>query len=164
MFKTRVGIHKSYLALVCGKITSNGKINKPLSKDELDKTVKVDSQFGKTAITLYKPLVFNEDFSLVEAQILTGRTHQIRVHFSSINHPLVGDKKYGDFGVNFEFSKKLKWKNQFLHAYKILFDGIEGKLSYLNGKKIVDKLDKNKLDILNLVFNVDVEKILEKNS
>ena len=111
-----------------------------------------------------KPFIFNEDFSLVEAKILTGRTHQIRVHFNSIGHPLIGDKKYGDFRVNSYFENNYKWKNQFLHAYKIEFDGIEGKLSYLNGKKIVDKLDKNKLDILNLVFNVDVEKILEKNS
>jgi len=152
MFKNRVGISKSYLALVVGKITTEGKINKPLYKDEKENKVKVDNSNGKTALTVYKPLIFNEDFSLVEAEILTGRTHQIRVHFSSINHPLVGDKKYGNFGVNFEFSKQLKWKNQFLHAYKISFENNEGHLAYLNGKIIRDKLDKNKLDILNFVF------------
>ena len=124
MFKNRTGIDKSYLALVCGKITKEGRIDKPLFKDENDKTVRVDNRLGKTAITEYKPLVFSEDFTLVEAHILTGRTHQIRVHFSSINHPLVGDKKYGNFGVNFEFTKMFKWKNQFLHAYRIFFAGI----------------------------------------
>ena len=162
MFKNRTGIDKTYLALVCGKITKEGRINKPLSKDEIDKTVRVDSKYGKTAITEYKPLVFSDDFTLVEAHILTGRTHQIRVHFSSINHPLVGDKKYGDFGVNSEFVKVFKWKNQFLHAYRIMFDNIEGKLAYLNGKTIQDELDENKVEILNKIFLGDVRKMLKK--
>lgn len=162
MFKSRVGIHKTYLALVCGIINQEGKINKPLNKDENEKTVRVDFKNGKNAITLYKPIINNNEFSLVEASILTGRTHQIRVHFSSINHPLVGDKKYGNFGVNLEFSQKYKWKNQFLHAYKIEFKEIEGKLSYLNGKSIINIPDSDKLEILNFVFKSDIKTLLLK--
>jgi 23S rRNA pseudouridine955/2504/2580 synthase len=164
MFKRRVGIHKTYLALVCGKVDKEGKINKPLNKDEKDKTVRIDYKEGKTAITAYAPVLYNDDFSLVEVKILTGRTHQIRVHFNSIGHSLIGDKKYGDFRVNSYFEDNFKWKNQFLHAYKIDFEGIEGKLSYLNNKSIVDAFDESKEKVINLVFNVDVKKILIKKS
>jgi 23S rRNA pseudouridine955/2504/2580 synthase len=162
MFKRRVGIHKTYLALVCGKVDKEGKINKPLNKDEKDKTVRIDYKEGKTAITAYAPVLYNDDFSLVEVKILTGRTHQIRVHFNSIGHSLIGDKKYGDFRVNSYFEDNFKWKNQFLHAYKIDFEGIEGKLSYLNNKSIVDYLDESKEKIVNLIFNVDIKKYLIK--
>ena len=115
MFKNRTGIDKTYLALVCGKISKEGVINKPLTKDENDKTVRVDSKYGKTAITEYKPLVFSDDFTLVEAHILTGRTHQIRVHMKYIGHPIVGDDVYG------KEDKKFGLKGQLLHSKSIGF-------------------------------------------
>ena len=70
--------------------------------------------------------------SLVEVDLLTGRTHQIRAHFASIGHPLLGDGKYGTNELN----KKLGYKKQFLYSYRLMFDLDEnaGELSYLNGK------------------------------
>ena len=80
------------------------------------------------------------DFSLVDVQILTGRTHQIRVHLASVNHPVVGDSKYGDFKVNKEFKDLYGFENQFLHAYKLKFKKLDGKLEYLSNKEFVSKL------------------------
>ena len=81
-----------------------------------------------------------ENSTLVEVELVTGKTHQIRAHFSHIGHFVVGDEKYGDSKVNKLFGRK----NQCLCAYKIKFHFKEGALSYLDGKEIV--LDKSKID------------------
>ena len=73
-----------------------------------------------------------DGLSLVEVELLTGRTHQIRAHFSSIGHPLLGDGKYGTNALN----KALGYKKQFLYSYrlKFTFSSNAGCLEYLNGK------------------------------
>ena len=88
---------------------------------------------GKKIITRYKVLEEYELTSLVEVELITGRTHQIRAHFASIGHPLAGDGKYG---TN-EFNKKVGMKYQALYSYKLVFDfKDENALSYLNHKSI----------------------------
>lgn len=151
-FKERTGINKKYLALVFGKTKKEGEINLPLIKNENEKLVRVDMKYGKSALTRYKTLLSNEKYSLLEVELLTGRTHQIRVHMSNIGFPLVGDKKYGNFKGNLEFEKEYDWKFQFLHAYYISFLGLEGKLSYLNGKVIKKQLDDKKSRIIDEIF------------
>ena len=132
-------IEKYYLALVKGKMESYGEINKPLLKRN-DGSVVVDEN-GKEAITKYKVISSNEDYSLVELQLLTGRTHQIRVHLSSIGHPIIGDNKYGDFELNHFIEKEYKFKNQFLKAYKIKFNKVGGILTTLCDKTFMLSLD-----------------------
>lgn len=154
LFKTRDKIEKYYLALVVGNIKEkSGMIDKPLLKDSSTKLVRVESlaNGAKKAITEYEVIDSNNEVSLVKIHLLTGRTHQIRVHFSSINHPLVGDAKYGDFAFNKEFYKKFKFANQFLHAYKLKFLTIDGELSYLSNKAFVAKLSKKEEKILNSI-------------
>lgn len=108
-------------------------INKKLIKDSDKSIVKTtNSNEGLKALTIYKVKENIGDYTLLSLQIKTGRTHQIRVHLSSINHPIIGDAKYGDFELNKSFKNRFKWENQFLHANKISFEGIEGCLSYLN--------------------------------
>lgn len=90
-------VKKIYLAIVNGALESqNGSINLPLAERKDQKgTMKVYRYKGKKAITNYKVLEKFRNFSLVEIELMTGRMHQIRVHFQAIGHPLVVDPIYG---------------------------------------------------------------------
>ena len=90
-FKDKDNLEKHYIALVKGKTKKEETINKRLLKDEKKKFVKVDPA-GLEAITKYKLITNNDNYSLLKVNLLTGRTHQIRVHMSSINHPLINDE------------------------------------------------------------------------
>ena len=151
LFREKEHIEKSYWALVKGDdILTSGKIDKPLMKDSTKGKVKVGriEQGAKKALTEYKVVKRYSGFSLVEAKLITGRTHQLRVHFASIGHPIVGDGKYGDFLVNAEFDSLYGLKNQFLHARTFEFLDLEGILSYLSYKKIVAPLPEIEQKIL----------------
>lgn len=156
--KTHQNIEKHYLALVKGKITTKGVIKAPLLKDSDTGLVRVASvsNGGKESITEYEPVYFVDKYSLVKINLITGRTHQIRVHFSYINHPLLGDSKYGDFVLNKEFSNKFKLNYQFLHAYEIKFKNLPNELSYLSNKTFKAPIDVKKLKILHEIYiNLD---------
>ncbi len=150
LFKTRVGISKRYLALVVGQLEGEGQIDKPLKKDEFSGRVSVApiSQGGKTALTRYKALEEVGNYTLVECDLVTGRTHQIRVHLASIGHPIVGDEKYGDFQDCRKMKKIYGLDNQFLHAYKLSFGQLSGVLSPLSGKEFVCPLPKEESDLI----------------
>ncbi len=148
LFKDKKEINKTYLGLVVGNVSKDGKISLPLYKDEKKKLVTVDRVKGKEALTLYKVKKIYQDYTLLEIQIITGRTHQIRVHFKAINHPLIGDNKYGDFKFNKLFKEQYNYESQFLHAYKIEFKNIDGILSYLSNKTFVANIGKKEEEIL----------------
>lgn len=104
-------IVKKYQAIVEGKV-KKGTIKIKISKD--DNSIKrVIDPNGKECITKYKLIKFDGTNSLVDVEILTGRTHQIRLSFASINHPLVGDKLYN--------SNYVEGTNMFLRAYNLQF-------------------------------------------
>ena len=113
-------ISRTYLALVLGQVTGNGTIQAPIAR-KTDSTILrcVDDVNGKLAITHYQSLAFNSSFSLLQIHLEQGRTHQIRVHFSYINHPLLGDDLYGDSEANLQVSKQLN--RQALHSYCLDF-------------------------------------------
>jgi len=147
LFKEKEEISKEYKALVVGKFTGERRIDAPLLKDEKTGLVRISKE-GKNALTIVKFLGNYGDFTLVNVQILTGRTHQIRVHLASIGYPVVGDAKYGDFKVNKEIKEKYKFENQFLTAYKLTFKNLKGHLSYLSGKTFEIKLPESEEKLL----------------
>lgn len=116
MFSKR-DISKKYLAICNGSFSKeSGFIDKPIGRDEKErKKMSVKSKSGKEALTEYNILTSNLKYSLVDVTLHTGRTHQIRVHFSSINHPIVGDDTYGNK------NEKIKAKGQMLHSYYLEF-------------------------------------------
>ena len=138
-FKNHDGMDKEYETLVCGKVTEKGKIEAKLIKNEKTKIVNVDEANGLKALTLYTPIKVYEDVSLLSVKILTGRTHQIRVHLKHINHPLVGDQKYGNRNSDM-LAKKYHMNGYFLHAKKLCFHNLENELAYLNDKEFVAPL------------------------
>ncbi|MFC1809875.1 RluA family pseudouridine synthase [Patescibacteria group bacterium] len=122
-------IEKTYYALILGEPeTEEGTIDAPLTRARRDyKRITLSTEGeGREAITKYKVKnVFEYEgkrFSLIEANILTGRTHQIRVHFSSIGHPVIGDEIYGNKKVNSLF----KLDRFFLHAAQLKFEMPDG--------------------------------------
>ena len=90
--RTRV-FKKTYCAVLCGKVEKSGIFEDKLLKDEKTNIVKVDPK-GKESILEYKLLDYKDNYSLVEINLKTGRSHQIRVQFSSRGHALYGDQKY----------------------------------------------------------------------
>ncbi len=87
---------KIYLAIVHGRISENaGIINGAIGRSKTDRKKMAITSDGKSATTEFRVLERFAEFSFVECRLLTGRTHQIRVHLTGIGHPLVGDPKYG---------------------------------------------------------------------
>ena len=129
-------IAKYYLAIIHGKMTPpQGKLVGFLLKDEDKAQVKVFRKpvpGGKSAATLYKTLKVNRGLSLVECELLTGRTHQIRAQFAAAGHPLLGDGKYGRERDNKQYGRSF----QALYSYKLefTFPTDAGLLEYLRGK------------------------------
>lgn len=110
-------VEKKYIALLAGRLTpKEGSIEAPLLKTHGPKDMRVSARKGaKYALTHYKVLEYVGDFSLTEVRIVTGRTHQIRVHFAAIGHPVCGDAMYGDLAVNAALREK-GLERQFLHS------------------------------------------------
>jgi 23S rRNA pseudouridine1911/1915/1917 synthase len=88
-------ISKKYYAIVCGKISDDGSIELPIKRETEEQKKRIVSDDGEYAATDYKVISSSDDATFLEITLRTGRTHQIRVHFSAIGHPLIGDLLYG---------------------------------------------------------------------
>ena len=130
-------LRKSYLCVTVGRPNPpQGRIEGFLRKDEAKKLVTFHHRpvpDGKTAATLYKTLKTRGELSLVECELLTGRTHQIRVSMAEIGCPLLGDGKYGIGNKNRAYHEE----KQLLYSYKLAFayTSDAGILEYLRGKE-----------------------------
>ena len=152
LFKNHDLINKHYLALVVGQVEKEkDTIDAPLLKDEEKNLVRV-AKNGKTAKTVYKLIKKYKDYSLLDVTLLTGRTHQIRVHMAYINHPIVGDSKYGNFEANKAFKQQFGFSSQFLHAYKMGFGDLPEPLSNLSRKEFTAE---PREDIANILTELD---------
>ena len=111
-------IHRVYTAIVYNQFaTDEGTINKPITRHKTDRKKMAIDPNGRHAVTHYRVIErLKQNFSLVECELETGRTHQIRVHMASINHPLLGDEVYGPK------QKPFSTQGQVLHAGVLGFD------------------------------------------
>lgn len=110
-------VNKVYYAVVLGLVDDMGTIDAPIKREEQSIIKRTVSEDGQPSITHYKRLAYNGKYSLVEVTLETGRTHQIRVHFSYIGHALAGDDLYG--GTTEDINR------QALHCGKLRFNSVQ---------------------------------------
>ena len=120
-----------------GASNFNGEKSAYLVKDSDKSLVKIFDKSVKNSVlikTILKTLKSNPSSSIVECTLVTGKTHQIRAQLAHLGHPIIGDGKYG----RNEDNKKFKKSRQQLHSYYLKLNGLEGKLSYLNGQEFIN--------------------------
>jgi len=128
-------ITKIYRAVVYGNIPEKGKIDFRLLKDGDTNIVRIDKN-GAEALTLFEKMSGCAEYSCAEIQLVTGRSHQIRVHFAAIGHPLIGDRKYGN-------GKNNKART-LLHAYEVKFPN-DLRLGKISGRSFTAPLPSDML-------------------
>ena len=135
-------VRKYYRCIVKGEVKKSETIDGYLWKDEKTNKVQIfrEKREGASEIhTAYKPIKYENGLTLLEVHLITGRTHQIRAHLSSIGHGILGDPKYGDK----KLSEKYKVKYQLLHACRLELDGFTGDFAKYNGKIITANVPKS---------------------
>lgn len=148
-------ISKFYITLVKGIVKRDFKDVSYLVKDESKNKVYVKNRWEKGAkesVTEFEVMEKSEYYTLLSVNLVTGRTHQIRTTLNSKGFPVVGDRKYGNRRVNDYFIKKYSYDSQFLHNYRVAFEDLKGKLSYLNGKEFYCDLPKEEDEIIRDIF------------
>jgi 23S rRNA pseudouridine1911/1915/1917 synthase len=120
-------VFKSYVALVHGRVnTDSGRIDQPLARDPANRTRMAVVRGGRSALSLYRVRLRFDRFTLLDVELKTGRTHQIRVHLAWLKHPVVGDETYGAGRDNNIQDPQLRARvrnlgRHFLHAEKLAF-------------------------------------------
>lgn len=143
-------VRRFYKTIVSGTIEKEIRVQAYLGKDEDRNLVKVyrrDGEGLKKIETHINPLASKDGYSLIEIELKTGRTHQIRAHLSFLGYPIIGDRKYGKREINNIFNERYELEDQWLHGYKIEFHGLEGPMEYLNGKVFTSQAQKNHRDM-----------------
>ena len=138
-------LHKFYRLYVKGHVSKEEVIEGYLYKNEKNNTVHIsqtensDSK-GAYIRTRYTPIRQEKDKTLLEVELITGKSHQIRAHLASIGHPLLGDYKYGDRIWNDDYKNRYEIAYQLLHAYKVVFPHLEYPFSDLSEKTFIAPL------------------------
>lgn len=131
-------IHKYYQCLVKGQVKERQVITGFLRKDEATNKVEVyplEVEDSVPIMTEYLPIGGNGRATLLQVTLITGRSHQIRAHLASIGHPILGDFKYGDRGLNQSLRKKYHLEAQLLHSWRLTMpEQMAEPLGYLSGK------------------------------
>ena len=155
MIREKGYVRKYYLTLVSGHLTDELRLRDRMEKDERTNTVRVlpeSDEEGKETETVARPLeryeatfrvngkAKHQFFTLVEVELVTGRTHQIRAHLASAGYPVIGDTKYGDRFANRDIRNAYGLSTQFLHAYRLVFDAAEPPVEHLAGTEIRSEL------------------------
>lgn len=136
-------IKRYYKTIVNGNFKEELLDKKIVRKDKeenkmyLVEDIKDDS---KEIETYFKALKNKNNYTLLEVELITGRTHQIRIHLNALGYSVIGDRKYGDIKENEYFKLKYNLNNQLLHSYKVIFNGFTNELSYLNNREFISNM------------------------
>ncbi len=142
LFKNRT-MKKFYRCLVVGEITEKQYIKGFLKKDAQTNKVTVtkhETKDSQPIETEYEPCWTNGKCTLLEVHLITGRTHQIRAHLASQNHPIIGDYKYGNRKVNDIYKEKYHLESQLLHAYRLEMPKLSEPLDKISEKQFIAPL------------------------
>ncbi|MDR1271933.1 MAG: RluA family pseudouridine synthase [Clostridiales Family XIII bacterium] len=134
-----VRVGKYYLAVTKGEIRTSLSFSDNMVRiEEEGKTVTLPdgAEDGRLMKTEIRPVSAGKGYSLVEARLITGRTHQIRVQLAAAGYPIAGDRKYGDPQLNARLLKQLGLKAQMLHSWRLEFPELEGALNGVSGKTL----------------------------
>lgn len=155
-------IHKYYLCLVKGRIDKEGMSNAFLKKDETSNKVKVsDEEVDRAAgiCTAFRPLAFTDEYTLLEVDLITGKSHQIRAQMAYLGHPLIGDYKYGDRLLNDMLKSRSRISSQALHAYKLVIPACDGNgISRFSGTYRAQPPEDMK-ELIRELFDIDLKDI-----
>lgn len=145
-------IYKYYLTLVKGEINHKFTIDTSIKKNMNRNKIK-SAKDGSRILTHFYPIESNGYFSLIECELITGKTHQIRFSLAKNNTPIIGDRKYGDKNTNKIVKDKLNIENQELLAYKLVFGNING-LEYLKGKTFISNKTNDFYELKDKLFKI----------
>lgn len=145
-------IDKYYLTIVKGEITEKFTIDTTIRKNESKNKVKSAGN-GSRIITHFRPLETNGKYTLLECELITGKTHQIRFSLAKNNTPIIGDRKYGDKSTNKLVNDKFKINNQILLAYKVHFNDIKN-LEYLKDRTYESQKINEILNLKEKIFSL----------
>ncbi len=145
-------IDKYYLTIVKGEIIEKFTIDTTIRKNESKNKVKSAGN-GSRIITHFRPLETNGKYTLLECELITGKTHQIRFSLAKNNTPIIGDRKYGDKSTNKLVNDKFKINNQILLAYKVHFNDIKN-LEYLKDRTYESQKINEILNLKEKIFSL----------
>ncbi len=134
---------KYYRTICAGAVRKAAVAKGSLAKDPARNQVTVspasESRAAKQSPiqTAYRPIAATEGYTLLEVELITGKSHQIRAHLASMGHPLIGDAKYGSEAVNRDIRRRYGLNHQLLHAYRVTFPEIQSGIgSALSGRTV----------------------------
>lgn len=183
LIREKTEIHKIYLTVVSGKLDKELTLCDIMVKDHDRNLVHVkdraevssfekkhsngsskeESSREKDMVSFARPIKsakYNGSwYTLVEVEIVTGRTHQIRVQLANSGFPILGDTKYGNRGVNRIIGDSFGITTQLLHSYKLVFEQLDGVLTGLSGKEIIGQPPERFILVVNKLFNINEEHI-----
>jgi 23S rRNA pseudouridine955/2504/2580 synthase len=155
MMREKGFIRKYYLTVVHGEMKDPILLRDRMEKDRGANKVRIlndGSEAGKLMETRAKPLKRASGLTLVEVELVTGRTHQIRAHLAKAGYPVIGDRKYGDGQKDAKLLRRFPLKSQFLHAYRLVFENCLPPLEYMRGKEFQCDLPAGMKDISEELF------------
>lgn len=156
-------VEKYYLALVAGVMEGEQELKGYLRKDEQTNQVAILTHEAEGALpihTRYRVLERYHKLTLVEVELITGRSHQIRAHLQSIGHGIVGDPKYGEDGWNRRARRDWGLKHQFLHAYRLRCGRPVAPLDYLAEREFMAPLPRDLAKIIEQLRLSQNEKVI----